>query len=67
VTTLNQPCSFLVCYLASLSVSKLCNVNDREINECGAFAGIRIGRGNLSTRRKPTQYSSATLSTIDPI
>jgi hypothetical protein len=36
-------------YLAS----RLCNVDVRMINECGAVGGIRIGRGNQSTCTKP--------------
>jgi hypothetical protein len=34
------------------------------INECGAASGMRIGRGNLSTPRKPT-HPSATLYTTN--
>jgi hypothetical protein len=33
-------------------------------DECGAVGGLRIGRGNRSTRRKPAP--SATLSTTNP-
>jgi hypothetical protein len=46
---------FKVCYLTTLSVAKLYSVDDRIINECGAVGGMRIGRGNGSTRRKLSQ------------
>jgi hypothetical protein len=42
---------FRDCYLKT-SVSGLCSVDDRIINECGAVCGMRTGRGNRSTRRK---------------
>jgi hypothetical protein len=32
---------------------KLCRVDDRMINEYGTFGGMRTGRGNRSTWRKP--------------
>jgi hypothetical protein len=35
-----------VCYLLTLSVSRLCRVDDRMISKCGAVDGMRIGRGN---------------------
>jgi hypothetical protein len=28
--------------------------DDDDDDECGAFCGMRIGKGNRSTRRKPT-------------
>jgi hypothetical protein len=34
-------------------VSKLHSINDRIIIEYGAVGGMRIGRGNQSTWRKP--------------
>jgi hypothetical protein len=37
----------------TLSVSGLYDVDDRIINEYGAVSGIRIGKGNRSTQRKP--------------
>jgi hypothetical protein len=37
---------FIFCYLTTLSVSRLCSVDGRMINECGAVGGMRIGRGN---------------------
>jgi hypothetical protein len=33
---------------------RLYSVDDRMINECTGVDGMRIGRGNRSTRRKPT-------------
>jgi hypothetical protein len=36
-----------------LSVSKLHSADDSMINEYGAGGGMRIGRGNRCTRRKP--------------
>jgi hypothetical protein len=44
---------FLI-YLTTLSVSRLYNVYDGMINECGAVTGTGIERGNGSTRRKRT-------------
>jgi hypothetical protein len=38
-----------------LSVSGLYSVDDKMINEYGAVGGMRIGRGNGITRRKPAQ------------
>jgi hypothetical protein len=35
-----------------MTVSRLYNLDDRMINEYGAVDGMRIGRGNRSTRRK---------------
>jgi hypothetical protein len=35
------------------AVSSLYTVDGRTINECGAVGGMRIGRGNRNTRRKP--------------
>jgi hypothetical protein len=40
-------------YLRTLSVLGLYSVDDRMINGYGADGGMRIGRGNRSTRRKP--------------
>jgi hypothetical protein len=42
-------------YLTTLSVPRLYRVDDRLINECEAFFGMRIGRGNRSTLNKPAQ------------
>jgi hypothetical protein len=36
------------------SVSKLHKVDDRMINKYGTVGGTRIGRGYLSTKRKPS-------------
>jgi hypothetical protein len=44
---------FLFGCFTMLSVSKLQSVNNRLINECGAVGGMRTGRGNEITRRKP--------------
>jgi hypothetical protein len=44
---------FLVGYLTMLSVLRLYSFDDRMSNECGAVGGIRIGRGNRNTGRKP--------------
>jgi hypothetical protein len=44
---------FKASYLKKFSVWRLCSVDDRIINECKAVCGMRIGRGNRSTRRKP--------------
>jgi hypothetical protein len=41
---------FEVGYLTTLLVSRLYNVGDRIINECGAAGGMRIGRGNRCTQ-----------------
>jgi hypothetical protein len=43
---------FQVAYFMMLPVLRLCSVNDRMINECGAVGGMRIGRGNSGTLRK---------------
>jgi hypothetical protein len=45
--------TFEVCYLTTLVGLRLHSVDNRMINECGAVGGMRIGRGNRSTRRKP--------------
>jgi hypothetical protein len=37
---------FLVGYLTMLSVSRQCSVDGRVIKGCGAFGGMRIGRGD---------------------
>jgi hypothetical protein len=42
-----------VCYLMTLLVSRLYTANDRMINRYGGVEGMRSGRGNQSTRRKP--------------
>jgi hypothetical protein len=39
--------------------------NDRMFSECGAIGGMRIGRGNRSTRRKLAAVT--TLYTTNPI
>jgi hypothetical protein len=38
--------------------------DDDDEDECGAVGEMRIGRGNLSTRRKPSP--SVTFSTTNP-
>jgi hypothetical protein len=43
----------IACYLLTVSVLRQCSVDDRMINEYGADGGMRIGRGNRSTQRKP--------------
>jgi hypothetical protein len=45
--------SLLFCYLMTLSVLRLHSISDKMINECGAAGGMRTGRGNWGTRRKP--------------
>jgi hypothetical protein len=40
-------------YLMTLSVSTLYNTDDKTINECRTADGMRIGRGNRSSLRKP--------------
>jgi hypothetical protein len=42
-----------VYYLTNLSVTRLYGVSGRMMNEYGAVGGIRIGRGNQSTRKTP--------------
>jgi hypothetical protein len=44
--------SFLVFYLTMVPVFRLCIVNERMINECGAISEIRILRGNQSKCKK---------------
>jgi hypothetical protein len=39
-------------HLMTLSLPRLQSVDDRIINEYGAFGGMKIGRRNRSTRRK---------------
>jgi hypothetical protein len=46
-----------------MSISKLHNVDDRMINECGAVGRMRIGRGKRNTQKT---LNSATLSTANP-
>jgi hypothetical protein len=41
--------SIILSYLMTLSVMRLYSID----NECGAVGGMRIGRGNCSTWRKP--------------
>jgi hypothetical protein len=45
----------LVPYLMMLSISIPYSINDRIINEYVAAEGMRIGRGNQSTQRKPAR------------
>jgi hypothetical protein len=44
--------SFQVGYLTTLSVSRLWNVSDVMINDCGTVGGMRLERGEGSIRRK---------------
>jgi hypothetical protein len=44
----------VMCYLMTLSLSWLHRVDDRMIYEYEAVGGMRIGRRNRSTRRKPS-------------
>jgi hypothetical protein len=44
---------FFSCHFTALSVSGIFRVGDRMINKYGAVGGMRTGRGNQSTRRKP--------------
>jgi hypothetical protein len=46
-----------VCHLMTLSISRLCSVDDKMVNEYGTFGGIATGRGD---RR------SAAFSTTNP-
>jgi hypothetical protein len=48
---------FFVCYVTTLSVSRLCSVDDRITDEHAAADGMRINRVNISTRRKPAPVS----------
>jgi hypothetical protein len=48
---------FFVGYLTTLSASRLHSDGDKTINEYGAVDGMRIGRGNRSTPRKPALLS----------
>jgi hypothetical protein len=43
--------------VTTLSVSELYSIDDRMINEHEAVGGMRIGRGNRGTRRKPILVS----------
>jgi hypothetical protein len=44
---------FLSFFLNDATLAILHSVRDRIINECGEVGGMRIGRGNLSTRETP--------------
>jgi hypothetical protein len=44
----------LIGCLMTLSVPRLYSVDYYMIYECGAAGGLRIGRGNQSTRTKPS-------------
>jgi hypothetical protein len=55
--------TFFIGYLKMLSVSRLYSVHCRMINKCGTVGGMKIGRGNRSTQRKPP---SVTLTTTYP-
>jgi hypothetical protein len=46
--------NFLFLLFCDVSIETVHRVNGM-INECGAAGGMRIGRGNRSTRRKPIQ------------
>jgi hypothetical protein len=48
----NISLSFILVVSKCFSISKLYSVDDKIINECGAVDGMRIGRGNRSSRRK---------------
>jgi hypothetical protein len=48
-----------------LSVSRIYSVNNGMINECGATGGMRIGRENHSTERKPTPRPLCSQVTYD--
>lgn len=39
--------------LTTLPVSRLHSVDDKVSDDCGAVAGMKIGKGRRSTRRKP--------------
>jgi hypothetical protein len=43
----------LVGCLTTMSVSRLCSVDARVINDYVAVGGVRIGRGNRNIWRKP--------------
>jgi hypothetical protein len=57
-------CFLVVQYLMTLSVSGLCSVNDRMINEYEAGGGMKIGRGDQSTWRKPAPESLCPLQIL---
>jgi hypothetical protein len=44
---------FYVCQVATLPVFRLHSVDYTMTNEFGAVGGMKIGRRNRSTRRKP--------------
>jgi hypothetical protein len=44
-------------YLTTLSGSRLNSIDDRIIKEYGTVCGIKIGRGNGSSWRKPAPVS----------
>jgi hypothetical protein len=46
VRNTGKVCLF-VCYLTTLSASKLYICDNNMLNECEAAGGMRIGRGNL--------------------
>jgi hypothetical protein len=54
---------FLICYLMTMSVTRLYSGDDRMINEYGAVGGMtmRITRGNRSSRRKPVPVPLSTI------
>jgi hypothetical protein len=56
---------YFICYFAVLFLWRLHNVDERVIKKCGAVGGIRTGRWNRSTQRKPPQY--VILSIREPI
>jgi hypothetical protein len=45
--------AFIVCYIKTLSASRINSVVDRTINIYKAVGGRRTGRGNRSTLRRP--------------
>jgi hypothetical protein len=49
---------FLLSYFTILSVLRLCSIDNRMINECGAVSGIKIYRKNWSMEKKPSQCHS---------
>jgi hypothetical protein len=55
---------FKVAYLTTLAVSRLYSTDDRMINECGDFGGIRKGRGNRSTPRSTLSAKNPTLPDV---
>jgi hypothetical protein len=51
------------CYLTIMSVLRLSSISERMINEYGAIAGMKIGRGEYLEKIHPSVTLSTTYST----